>query len=39
VLAGGALWFNAQQSKQSDKENKDNQREEALQAYIESMSD
>lgn len=39
MLAGGALWFNAQQSKQSDKENKDNQREEALQAYIESMSE
>ena len=39
VLAGGALWFNRQQSKASEQENKDNQREEALQAYIESMSE
>src|SRR2546429_3111475 len=34
VVGIGAAWFTAQQAKVSDKENTDNQREAALQAYI-----
>ena len=39
VVALGASWYTAQQEKVSDKENTDNQREAALQAYIDSMSE
>lgn len=35
----GAAWYTAQQGKVSDKENTDNQREAALQAYIDKMSE
>ncbi len=39
VVAVGAAWFTAQQGKVSDRENTDNQRETALQAYIDKMSE
>jgi uncharacterized protein YjbI with pentapeptide repeats len=39
VVAFGAAWFTAQQGKVSDRENKDNQRENALQSYIDKMSE
>ena len=35
----GTVWFTAQQGKVSDAENKDNQREAALQAYIDKLSE
>jgi len=35
----GAVWFTTRQSKVSDAENKDNQRETALQAYIDKISE
>ena len=35
----GTLWFTTQQSKTQDAENEDNQRERALQEYIDKMSD
>lgn len=38
VVALGAAWYTAQQGKVSDRENKDNQREAALQTYIDKMS-
>jgi hypothetical protein len=39
VVSLGAAWYTAQQGKASDRENTDNQRETALQAYIDRMSD
>ena len=39
VVGLGAAWFTAQQGKVSDAENTDNQRETALQAYIDKMSE
>src|SRR5947209_74598 len=39
VVALGAAWFTAQQGKVSDAENTDNQREAALQAYIDKISE
>ena len=39
VVGFGAAWFTAQQGKVSERENKDNQRETALQAYIDKMSE
>jgi uncharacterized protein YjbI with pentapeptide repeats len=39
VVGLGAAWFTAQQGKVSDRENKDNQREAALQAYIDKISE
>jgi uncharacterized protein YjbI with pentapeptide repeats len=39
VVGLGAAWFTAQQGKVSDRENTDNQRETALQKYIDSMSE
>src|SRR6266566_676335 len=39
VVGLGAAWYTAQQGKVSDRENKDNQRETALQAYIDKMSE
>jgi hypothetical protein len=39
VVGLGAAWFTAQQGKVSDRENKDNQHETALQAYIDKMSE
>jgi uncharacterized protein YjbI with pentapeptide repeats len=39
VVGLGAAWFTAQQGKESDRENKDNQRETALQAYVDKMSE
>ncbi len=39
VVGLGAAWYTAQQSKVSDRENTDNQRETALQAYIDKMSE
>ena len=39
VVGLGAAWFTAQQGKVSDAENTDNQREAALQAYIDKISD
>ena len=39
VVGLGAAWYTAQQGKVSDRENTDNQREAALQAYINSMSE
>ena len=39
VVGFGAAWFTAQQGKVSDRENKDNQREAALQAYIDKISE
>ncbi|HEU5383322.1 MAG TPA: pentapeptide repeat-containing protein [Ktedonobacteraceae bacterium] len=38
VVGLGATWYTAQQGTVSDRENKDNQREAALQTYIEKMS-
>src|SRR2546428_2137186 len=39
VVGFGAAWFTAQQGKVSDRENTDNQREAALQGYIDKMSE
>jgi Pentapeptide repeats (8 copies) len=39
VVGLGAAWYTAQQGKESDRENTDNQREAALQAYIDKMSE
>jgi hypothetical protein len=39
VVGLGAAWFTFQQGKESDRENTDNQRETALQAYIDKMSE
>jgi len=39
VVGFGAAWFTAQQGKVSDREYKDNQRETALQAYIDKISE
>ena len=39
VVGLGAAWFTVQQGKESDRENTDNQRETALQAYIDKMSE
>jgi hypothetical protein len=39
VVGLGAAWFTAQQGKVSDRENKDNQHETALQAYIDKISE
>ena len=39
VVGLGAAWFTSQQAKASNWENTDNQRESALQAYIDKMSD
>lgn len=38
VVGFGAAWFTAQQAKASERENKDNQHEAALQSYIDKMS-
>src|SRR5947209_19549108 len=38
VVGFGVAWFTAQQGKVSDRENKDDQREKALQDYIDKMS-
>jgi uncharacterized protein YjbI with pentapeptide repeats len=39
VVGFGAVWFTTRQGKVADAENKDNQREAALQAYINQMSE
>src|SRR6266487_1223426 len=39
VVGLGAAWYTVQQGKVSDRENTDNQRETALQAYIDKMSE
>ena len=39
VVGFGAVWFTSRQGKVADAENKDNQRETALQAYIDKMSE
>ena len=39
VVGLGAAWYTAQQGKVSERENTDNQREIALQAYIDKMSE
>jgi hypothetical protein len=39
VVGFGVAWFTSQQSKVSDRENKDNQKEALLQAYIDKMSE
>jgi hypothetical protein len=39
VVGFGAVWFTTRQGKAADSENKDNQRETALQAYIDKMSE
>jgi uncharacterized protein YjbI with pentapeptide repeats len=39
VVALGAAWYTGQQAKVSDRENTDNQRETALQSYIDKMSE
>jgi uncharacterized protein YjbI with pentapeptide repeats len=39
VVGFGAAWLTTQQSKTSDAENKDNQREVALQSYFDKMSE
>src|SRR6266702_3973912 len=39
VVGFGAAWFTAQQGKVSDRENTDNQRETALQRYIDKISE
>lgn len=39
VVGFGAAWYTAEQAKASDRENTDNQRESALQAYIDKMSE
>ena len=39
LLAIGAAWFTNRQTRESNIENKDNQRETALQAYLDNMSE
>src|SRR5215472_10573817 len=39
VVGLGAAWYTAQQAQVSDRENTDNQREAALQTYIDKMSE
>src|SRR6266480_1031850 len=39
VVGLGAVWFTTRQGKVADAENKDNQREAALQAYIDKISE
>ncbi len=39
VVGIGAAWYTVQQGKVSDRENKDNQREATLQAYIDKISE
>ncbi len=39
VVGFGAVWFTTRQGKVADAENKDNQRENALQAYIDKLSE
>src|SRR6266436_4435470 len=39
VVGFGAVWFTTRQGKVADAENKDNQREAALQAYIDKISE
>jgi hypothetical protein len=39
VVGFGVAWFTAQQGKVGERENKDNQREKALQDYIDKMSE
>jgi hypothetical protein len=39
VVGFGAVWFTTRQGKVADAENKDNQRENALQTYIDKMSE
>ncbi len=39
VVGFGVAWYTAQQGKVSERENKDNQHEQALQAYIDKMSE
>src|SRR5712692_9201011 len=39
VVGLGAAWYTAQQGKVSHRENKDNQREAALQAYLDKISE
>jgi hypothetical protein len=39
VVGFGAIWFTTRQGKVADAENKDNQRETALQAYIDKISE
>jgi uncharacterized protein YjbI with pentapeptide repeats len=39
VVGIGAVWFTTRQGKVADEENKDNQRETALQGYIDKMSE
>ena len=39
VVGFGAIWFTTQQGKLTDAENKDNQRETALQSYIDKISE
>src|SRR5206468_11206746 len=39
VVGFGAVWFTTRQGKVADAENKDNQRENALQAYVDKMSE
>src|SRR6266550_3734279 len=39
VVGFGAVWFTTRQGKVADAENKDNQRETALQVYIDKMSE
>ena len=39
VVGLGAAWYTAQQGEVSERENKDNQREAALQDYIDKMSE
>jgi len=39
VVGFGAVWFTTRQGKVADAENKDNQRETALQTYIDKMSE
>jgi len=38
VVGFGTLWFTKRQAKESNAENKDNQREKALQSYIDNIS-
>ena len=39
LLAIGGAWFTNRQTRESSRENKDNQRETALQAYLDNMSE
>jgi uncharacterized protein YjbI with pentapeptide repeats len=39
LLAIGGAWFTNRQTRESNRENKDNQRETALQAYLDNMSE